>query len=145
MAIYWYIFYFGLTSTTWRIRGYSVGVGSVPDVNFVLENEYKLYNTPVPEGYVIFSIPSSGASVTHGVGVSIAVIMTWGLWKSLASALLYIDISVCPSSEVLFFFGHLLSRFNHLEAPVRRQATPSVGSSPIDMSDALESLLELND
>ena len=59
MAIYWYIFFFGLTSTAWRIRGYSVGVGPVPDVNFVLENEYKLYNAPVPEGYVIFSIPSS--------------------------------------------------------------------------------------
>ena len=37
-------FFFGLTSTAWRIRGYSVGVGPVPDVNFVLENEYKLYN-----------------------------------------------------------------------------------------------------
>ena len=59
MAIYWYIFFFGLTSTAWRIRGYSVGVGPVPDVNFVLENEYKLYNAPVPEGYVIFWIPAS--------------------------------------------------------------------------------------
>jgi hypothetical protein len=35
----------------------------------------------------------------------------WGLWKSLASALLYIDVSVRPSSEALFFFGHLLTRF----------------------------------
>jgi hypothetical protein len=46
----------------------------------------------------------------HAVGVSIAVIMSWGLRKSLASALLYIDVSVRPSSEALFFFGHLLSR-----------------------------------
>jgi hypothetical protein len=44
--------------------------------------------------------------------------MAWVLWKSLASTLLYIDVSVCPSSEALFFFGHLLSCFNHLEAPV---------------------------
>ena len=43
---------------------------------------------------------------------TIAVIMAWGLWKSLASALLYIDVSVRPSSEALFFFGHLLKRFN---------------------------------
>jgi hypothetical protein len=38
--------------------------------------------------------------------------MAWVLWKSLASALLYIDVSVRPSSEALFFFGHLLPRFN---------------------------------
>ena len=79
------------------------------------------------------------------VGVSIAVLMSWDLWKSLASAPLYIDVSVCPSSETLFFFGHLLSRFNHLETPVLRQATPSVVNSPIDLSDDLEVLLELDD
>jgi hypothetical protein len=31
---------------------------SVPDVNFVTENEYKLYNSPVPEGYVLLTVPS---------------------------------------------------------------------------------------
>ena len=77
--------------------------------------------------------------------MSIAVIMAWGLWKSLASALLYIDVSVRPSSEALFFFGHLLSRVNHLEAPGHQQATPSVVSSSIDLSDTLEALLELDD
>ena len=56
-----------------------------------------------------------GASVAHAIGVSIAVIMAWGLWKSLASALLYIDVSVRPSSEALFFFGHLLPRFIFLK------------------------------
>ena len=89
--------------------------------------------------------PSINPPRAHVVGVSITVIMAWGLWKSLTSALLYIDVSVCPSSEALFFFGHLLSRFNHLEAPGLRQATPSVVSSPIDLSDALEALLELDD
>ena len=49
--------------------------------------------------------------VKRAIGVSIAVFMAWGLWKSLASALLYIDVSVRPSSEALFFFGHLLTRF----------------------------------
>ncbi len=91
------------------------------------------------------SLRRGGASAAHTVGVSIAVIMTWVLWKSLASSLLYIDVSVCPSSETLFFFGHLLSHFNHLEAPVLRQVTPSVVSSSIDLSDALEALLELDD
>ena len=73
------------------------------------------------------------------------VIMTWGLRKSLVSSFLYIDVSVCPSSEGLFFFGHLLSRFNHLEAPGHQQTTPSVVSSVIDLSDTLEVLLELDD
>jgi hypothetical protein len=58
------------------------------------------------------SLRRGGASATHVVGVSIAVIMTWGLWKSLTSALLYIDVSVRPSTEALFFFGHLLTCFN---------------------------------
>jgi hypothetical protein len=52
-----------------------------------------------------------GESVKRSIGVFIAVFMAWGLWKSLASALLYIDVSVRPSSEALFFFGHLLTRF----------------------------------
>jgi hypothetical protein len=47
-------------------------------------------------------------------------------------------------SEDLFFFGHLLSRFNHLEASGHQQATPSVVTSPIDLSDALEAFLELD-
>jgi hypothetical protein len=81
----------------------------------------------------------------YAVGVSITVIMAWGLWKSLISALLYIDVSVCPSSEALFFFGHLLSHFNHLEVPGHQQSTPSVVNSPIDLSDALEALLDLDD
>ncbi len=83
--------------------------------------------------------------MAHAIGVSITVIMSWGLWKSLASALLYIDVSVRPSSEALLFFGHLLSRFKPLEAPVISLATSVVVSSPIDLSDALVALLELDD
>ena len=35
--------------------------------------------------------------------------------------------------------------FNNLEAPVLRQVTPSVVSSPIDLSDVLEALLQIDD
>jgi hypothetical protein len=67
---------------------------------------------------------SNGASAAHAISASSAVIMTWGLWKSLASALLYIDVAVRPSSEALFFFGHLLPRFLLMEEPIVRQAQP---------------------
>jgi hypothetical protein len=42
-------------------KGVQCGDRSVPDVNFVKENELKLYNAPVPDGYVIFWIPASRA------------------------------------------------------------------------------------
>jgi hypothetical protein len=48
---------------------------------------------------------------------------------------------VWPSSEALFFFGHLLSRFNLLETSTSRQAPTTAVSSPIDLNDALEALL----
>jgi hypothetical protein len=70
------------------------------------------------------SLCRGGASAAHAVGVSIAVIMAWGLWKSLASTLLYIDVFVRSSVESLFFFGHLPTRFNLPTAPLVRQAPP---------------------
>ena len=69
--------------------------------------------------------------------------MAWGLGKSLASALLYSDVAVRPSSEALFFFGHPLLRFLLMEAPIVRQAQPAE-ASPIDLSDDMEALLELD-
>ena len=69
--------------------------------------------------------------------------MAWGLGKSLASALLYSDVAVRPSSEALFFFGHLLLRFLLMEAPIVRQAQ-TAEASPIDLSDAMEALLEFD-
>ena len=71
--------------------------------------------------------------------------MAWGLGKSLASALLYSDVAVRPPSEALFFFGHLLLRFLFMEAPIVRQAQSTAEASPIDLSDAMEALLELDD
>jgi hypothetical protein len=52
--------YFFLWSDVNRMenKGVQCGDRSVPDVNFVTENEYKLYNAPVPEGYVFFTVPS---------------------------------------------------------------------------------------
>jgi hypothetical protein len=70
------------------------------------------------------SLRRCGASAAHAIIASSAVIMAWGLWKSLASALLYIDVAVRPSSEALFFFGHLLPPFLLMEAPIVRQAQP---------------------
>jgi hypothetical protein len=80
----------------------------------------------LPANFMIRSI----SSAAHAIGVSIDVIMAWGLWKFLASALLYI---------------HLLTRFNLPQAPLVRQATPTAVSSSIDLSDAFEVLLEFDD
>ena len=91
------------------------------------------------------SLRRGGASAAHAIGASIAAIMAWGLWKSLASALLYIDVAVRPSSEAFFFFGHLLPRFPLMEAPMVRLAQPTAEASPIDLSDAMAALLELDD
>jgi hypothetical protein len=85
------------------------------------------------------------ASASHVIGVSITVIMAWDLWKSLASALLYIDVAVRPSSETLFFFGHLLPRFLLMEASTGRQAQVTAETSPIDLNDDMEALLEFDD
>jgi hypothetical protein len=91
------------------------------------------------------SLRRGDASAAHAIGASSAVIMAWGLWKSRASALLYIDVAVQPSSEALFFFGHLLTRFLLMEAPIVRQAQPTAEASPIDLSDAMEALFEFDD
>ena len=88
---------------------------------------------PTPPGvkWTGHSLRRGGTSAEHAIDVSIAVIMDWGLWKSLGSALLYIDVSVRPSSEDLSFFGH--------------QATQTAVSSSIDLIDAFEALLEFDD
>ena len=57
----------------------------------------------------------SSKNPSSAIGVFIAVFMAWGLWKSLASVLLYINVSVCPSPEALFLFGHLFTRFIFLQ------------------------------
>ncbi len=104
-------------------------------------------NIPTPPGvkWTGHSLRRSGAYAAHVLGAISAVIMAWGLWKSLSSTFLYIDVAVRPSSEALFFFGHLLSRFLLMEVPLVRQAQPTVEDSPLHLSDALEALLEFDD
>ena len=89
-------------------------------------------DTPTPPGVECTGhfLRRGGASAAHAIGVSIAVIMAWGLWKFLASALLYI---------------HLFTCFHLPQAPLVRQATPTAVSSSIDLSDAFEALLEFDD
>jgi hypothetical protein len=103
-----------------------------------------LHNHHDTDLYWFFQDDPASLTTNSGIITSIVVIMTWGLWKSLVSALLYIDVYVCPSSEALFFFGHLLTRFNLPQAPLVRQAPSTSVSSSIDLSDALETLLELD-
>jgi hypothetical protein len=135
------------TDLYWFFQGHPVSLAT----NSGIITEWLLLllvelDIPTPPGvkWTGHSLRRGGASAAHVIDVSIVVIMTWGLWKSLASALLYIDVSVRPSSEVLFFFGHLLTRFNLPQAPLVRQAPTTSVSSSIDLSIVLEALLELD-
>jgi hypothetical protein len=85
--------------------------------------------------------------VAHAIGVSIAVIIAWGFWKSLASALLYIDVSLCGRLQKLSFSSVTFPRASILmkHLSFAEQAPPTAVSSPIDLSDALEALLEFDD
>jgi hypothetical protein len=60
-------------------------------------------STPPRVKWTGHSLCPDGASAEHDIGVSIAVIMTWDLWKSLASVFLYIDLcaAVLRSSLLL--------------------------------------------
>jgi hypothetical protein len=75
-----------------------------------------ILDIPTPPGvkWTGHSLRRGGASAAHTIDrcVDCSHHGLGRLWKSLSSALLYIDVSVRPSSEALFFFGHLLTCFN---------------------------------
>ena len=51
------------------------------------------------------------------LGVDLLVIKSWGLWASLDSLHLYVDVLVAADEAAGLFFGHLLRRFP--QAPAR--------------------------
>ena len=71
------------------------------------------------------SLRPGDASSAHAFSASRVVIMAWGLWKSLASALLFYHASCLWKHQS---FGKL--------SPAE--------ASPIDFSDAMEALLEFD-
>ena len=54
------------------------------------------------------SLRSGGASAAFALGVDLLVIMNWGLWSTLDSLHLYVDVLVQPDAATALFFGHLL-------------------------------------
>ena len=54
------------------------------------------------------SLRSGGASAAYALGVDLLVIMNWGLWSSLDSLHLYVDVLVQPDAGTVLFFAHLL-------------------------------------
>jgi hypothetical protein len=54
------------------------------------------------------SLRSGGASAAFALGVDLLVIMNWGLWSTLDSLHLYVDVLVQPDAAAALFFGHLL-------------------------------------
>ena len=65
------------------------------------------------------SLRSGGATAALSVGVDLASIARWGLWKDFGSLQVYVDPLVAASPEAVTFFGHLLKArsFDHLPPP----------------------------
>ena len=56
------------------------------------------------------SMRSGGASAAFALGVDLLIIKSWGLWASLDSLHLYVDVLVAADEATGLFFGHLLRR-----------------------------------
>jgi len=54
------------------------------------------------------SLRSGGASAAYSIGVDALIVMRFGIWKTLASAQIYIDVLTLPDAAAYLFFGHLL-------------------------------------
>lgn len=72
---------------------------------------------PVGCSWSSHSLRSGGASAAFALGVDLLVIKSWGLWASLDSLHLYVDVLVAADEAAGLFFGHLLRRFP--QAPAR--------------------------
>ncbi len=92
--------------------------GIITEWLFLLLVDLDIPTPPGGVGYSLrigYSLSRGGASAAHAIGVSIAVIMAWGLCCVLQSS------------------------------PRVRQATPTAVSSSIELSDAFVALLEFDD
>jgi hypothetical protein len=69
------------------------------------------------------SLRSGGATAALSIGVDLASIAHWGLWKSLGSLQVYVDPLVAASPEADAFFGHLLKTTTRPQAPPLLAAT----------------------
>ena len=63
---------------------------------------------PLGCAWTSHSLRSGGASAAFALGVELLVIMNWGLWSTLDSLHLYIDVLVKSDVAAALFFGHLL-------------------------------------
>jgi hypothetical protein len=84
------------------------------------------------------------------VGDSLMQIMHYGLWKSLAAVQRYLEHfdAISPDTSAWLFFGWMIPPLpptrTH-DVPVLQQAPLTSFSTPIDLADAVEALLESDD
>ena len=91
-------------------------------VNAWLQEVLAVLNVEAPVGcsWSSHSLRSGGASAAFALGVDLLVIMSWGLWASLDSLHLYVDVLVRADEAAGLFFGHLLRK--QPQAPARSHA-----------------------
>lgn len=77
---------------------------------------------PVGCSWSSHSLRSGGASAAFSLGVDLLTIMNWGLWSTLDSLHLYVDVLVRADAAASLFFGHLL------RAPITATSASSLSS-----------------
>ena len=104
----------------WALSSDDVGAAwSSALVNTWLQEVLSALGVSAPAGcsWTSHSLRSGGASAAFALGVDLLVIMAWGLWASMDSLHLYVDVLVAADEAAGIFFGHLLRRAP--QAPVR--------------------------
>jgi len=111
-AFFWAFDYEDVASPAW----------SSALVNAWLQEVLAALNVEAPVGcsWSSHSLRSGGASAAFALGVDLLVIMSWGLWASLDSLHLYVDVLVRADEAAGLFFGHLLRK--QPQAPARNHA-----------------------
>ena len=111
---------------------------------------------PAGGAWLGHSLRVGAACASLAVGASLMQIIHYGLWKSLPAVQRYLEHfdAISPDTSAWLFFGWMtppappprtISSVNSQEPPVLRQAPPQSSASPsVNLSDALEALLEID-
>ena len=108
------------------------------------------HRAPAGGAWLGHSLRVGAACASMAVGASLMQIMHYGLWKSLAAVQRYLEHfdAISPDTSAWLFFGWMIPPLpptrSH-DVPVLQQAPLTSFSTPIDLADAVQALLESDD